>query len=115
MRHPSLVVCPRSGVALRALFGFVLDLDVCDDDKDVTMLFDRCANDPTRHVFPTDEYKGDVVLDAFSEAEIALDPFVQQLRYTAQLGWAPTTAVRLPFTPAPDDPDRWIDVDSVRE
>jgi len=99
-----------------ALFLLVLSLGslaACDEDTGVTLLFDRSATDLTRHVFPTDEYRGEQVLDGFSEAQVALLPFVQQLRYTAQLGWAPTTAVRLPFTAAPDDPKRWIDVATI--
>ncbi len=90
-------------------------LAACDDETGVTLLFDRAATDLTRHVFPTDQYKGDQVLDGFSEAQVALLPFVQQLRYTAQLGWAPTTAVRLPFSTFPDDPQRWIDVATVAD
>jgi hypothetical protein len=103
MRHPSFL----------CLLVVTTWLAACDTSHDVTLLFDRNANDPTRHIFPTDRYAGEVVLDGFSEAQVALLPFLGQLRYTAQLGWAPTTAVRLPFTPDQDDPSRWIDVASV--
>ena len=85
----------------------------CSESADVTLLFERGTVDPTRHVFPTDQYLGEQVLDAFSETQTELMPFLQQLRYTAQLGYAPTTAIRIPFTPAEDDPDRWVDVDTV--
>lgn len=85
----------------------------CDENVDVTLLFDRANTDPTLHVFPTDEYRGEQVIDGFSEAQTQILPFLQQLRYTAQLGYAPTTGIRIPFTPAEDDSDRWIDVDTV--
>jgi len=86
-----------------------------DDDTSVTLLFDRTTTDPTVHPFPDDQYMGDVVLDGFSEAETTLLPFLRQLRFTAQTGWSPATALRIPLTPARDDPDRWVDVDTARD
>lgn len=100
---------------LLAAFALLSSLPACDEGGAVTLLFDRGATDLTRHVFPSDQFHGAVVLDGFSEAQLELLPFLAQLRYTAQLGWAPTTAVRLPFTAAPDEPDRWIDVATVSD
>jgi len=97
-----------------ALFLVMLpSLAACDETTGVTLLFDRGATDLARHVFPTDQYRGEQVLDGFSETQLALLPFVAQLRYTAQLGYAPTTGVRLPFSPAEHDAQRWIDVATV--
>lgn len=99
--------------ATRWLASLVVLFAACDEDTGVTLLFDRANGDPTQHVFPTDQYKGEQVLDSFSEAQVGLLPFVQQLRYTAQLGWAPTTGVRIPFSAHEDDSDRWIDLATV--
>ncbi len=92
-----------------------ISLFACADEASVTLLFERAASDPTLHVFPTDLYRGEQVLDGFSESQLSSLPFLQQLRFTAQLGYAPTTGIRLPFTPNEDDADRWIDVATVRE
>lgn len=98
----------------RSLLVLALALGACSEETGVTLLFERGAADPTRQVFPTDEYKGAQVLDKFSTAQLASMPFLAQLRYTAQVGWSPVTALRIPFTPAPHDPDRWLDLDTVR-
>ena len=100
----------------RTLWGLLLGLllAACDESQDVTLLFARQSPDPTQHVFPSDEYRGAAVIDAFSEVQVAALPFLRQLRATFQTAWAPTTGIRIPFTRV-DDPARWIDLDSVPE
>lgn len=105
MAHTGRLAGWTLAVALLAACG--------EDDVGVTLLFDRGTTDPTVHPFPSDQYMGDVVLDGFSESQTALLPFLRQLRFTAQTGWSPATALRIPFTPVRDEPDRWIDLDTV--
>ena len=87
-------------------------VSACDTSSDIELLFQRQANDPTQHVFPSDEYRGQSVLDGFSEVQVATLPFLRQLRANFQTAWAPTTGIRIPFTEV-SDPDRWLDVESV--
>ncbi|MFO0750193.1 MAG: hypothetical protein U1F43_31670 [Myxococcota bacterium] len=105
------------GLRLRTLTGLGLlglALAACDEEVGVTLLFERGAADPAEQVFPIDEYKGEQVLDKLTTEQKAALPFLQQLRFTAQIGWSPITALRIPFTPAPHDSNRWIDVSTVR-
>jgi dienelactone hydrolase len=85
----------------------------CTEAPTTRVLFDRGADDLTQTILPSDRYKGEVVLDAFSEAQLALLPFLRQLRFTAQTGWAPTTPIRIPLTPARTEPEQWLDADTV--
>lgn len=87
----------------------------CDEVDDITLLFQRQSPDPTLHVFPSDEYRGAAVLDAFSEVQLATLPFLRHLRATFQPAWAPTTGIRIPFTQVGDDVDRWVDLDTAKD
>jgi len=98
---------------MRGLLLMLLALSACDQTTSVTLLFDRGNTDPTQHPFPTDAYHGDVVLDGFTDAQLRLLPFLRQLRFTAQLGWSPITALRIPLTPVSGEPDKWLDVATV--
>lgn len=109
VRRPSI----RS--ALFGLLALALPLGGCDEAHDVELLFQRQSPDPTLHVFPSDEYRGAAVLDAFSEVQLANLPFLRHLRATFQPAWAPTTGVRIPFTQVGDDVDRWIDLDTAAD
>src|SRR5690606_28416366 len=73
--------------------------------------FDRSAASVADHPFPTDLYRdADTgVLLSFSEAQVARMFFLNHLALTFQRGWSTATPIRLPFTPAPSDPDRWVD------
>lgn len=113
MRHHARLSRALSTALVTSLIGLVIL--ACDETPTVTLLFDRSTSDLTTHVFPTDLYKGDVVLDRFTEPQIAITPFVQQLKYTFQLGFAPTTGIRIPFSPSPNDSDRWIDPATVTD
>lgn len=93
--------------------GALSGLSACDQETGVTLLFERNAADPTTHVFPTDEYKGEQVLDRFTADQLKLLPYLQQLRFTAQTGYSPITAIRIPFTQVAADPDRWLDMTTV--
>ncbi|HRE90156.1 MAG TPA: hypothetical protein PK095_13565, partial [Myxococcota bacterium] len=101
--------------ALAVLVSTAPTLTACDEVNDVELLFQRQSPDPTRHVFPSDEYRGAAVLDAFSEVQLATLPFLRHLRATFQQAWAPTTGIRIPFTPVGDDVDRWVDLDTARD
>lgn len=101
--------------ALAALIAVAPSLAGCDEVNDVTLLFQRQSPDPTQHVFPSDEYRGVAVLDAFSEVQLATLPFLRHLRATFQPAWAPTTGVRIPFTEVGDDVDRWIDDETAKD
>jgi len=85
----------------------------CSDAPPIQLLYDRSAEDLTLTVFPSDRYKGEAVLDGFSEVQLASLPFLRQLRFTAQTGWAPTTAIRIPFTRSRSDSSRWLDMTTV--
>lgn len=90
-------------------------LTACDEVNDIELLFQRQSPDPTLHVFPSDEYRGAAVLDAFSEVQLATLPFLRHLRATFQQAWAPTTGIRIPFTQVGDDVDRWVDLDTAKD
>jgi len=97
----------------RSSLLFFLAFAACGGGSDTTLLFERGTVDPALHVFPTDQYRGETLLDGFSETQLALLPFLQQLRTALQLGYAPTTGLRIPFGPAEDDPSRWVELDTV--
>lgn len=101
----------RAGLALATWAA----LAACDTSSDVTLLFARGASDPTQHVFPSDEYRGPAVLDAFTGVQLEALPFLRHLRATFQTGWAPTTGLRIPFTPIFEEPDRWIDMTTAAD
>jgi alpha-beta hydrolase superfamily lysophospholipase len=83
------------------------------DTAPVELLFSRQAPDPASHVFPTDTYRSDSGLDRFTETQLSNLPFLRQLQPVA--AWAPTTALRIPFTPAFDDPDQWVNPTSITD
>ncbi len=86
----------------------------CEDSRTIVLEFDRGNTDPTEHPFPDDRYLGAEILDAFNEAQLAALPFLRQLRFTAQTGYSPVTAIRIPFTGGGDTADTWVDVDTIR-
>ncbi|TNF24266.1 MAG: hypothetical protein EP329_25240 [Deltaproteobacteria bacterium] len=92
----------------------VLALGACQE-RTIAIGFDRAAEDLTGHVYPTDQYRGDEVLDAFSERQLAALPFLHQLGDTHRDGFGAATAIRLPFTPSPDDAGGWIDADGLTD
>ena len=85
-----------------------LALAACQQ-RTVAIGFDRAADDLSEHVYPTDQYRGDEVIDAFSEHQLAALPFLRQLATTGRDGFGAATAIRLPFTPSPGDAGGWID------
>lgn len=88
----------------------------CSESTDVTLLYERANVDPTRHILPTDAYQDSRGLLAdFSPEQLGLLPFLIQLAATGQTAWAPTTAIRIPFTPPDGDANLWIDLATVRD
>ncbi len=112
MNHFSKVLKARPLHLIAMAFAGLM---ACDESNDITLLYAPGSPDPTLHVFPTDEYKGEAVLDAFSEVQVARIPFVRQLRANFQTGWAPTTGIRIPFTPITESPDRWPDMETFAD
>ena len=102
---------PRPASRFAAL-ALALALGACDA-RPIALDFDRAAIDRADHVFPTDQYRGEALLDAFSEAQLATLPFLRQLRLAGRAGYSAATALQLPFTPSPDDPGGWIDPDRL--
>ncbi len=75
----------------------------------VKLSFAPHSSDLTHHVFPTALYQSDERLEVFSRDQLAALPFLSLLATTDSALYAPATAIRLPFTPAPNDTDRWLD------
>lgn len=117
MSHQCCIISGfRHRVAPAVIIALVFQtLVACDEAAPVKLLFDRATDDPTLSVFPTDRYKGEVLVDNFSETQLAVLPYLRQLRFTAQTGFAPTTGIRLPFTQARGEPDRWVDIATVAD
>ncbi len=90
-----------------AALALALALGACQE-RTLTVGFDRGAEDLTEHVYPTDRYRGDELIDAFSERQLLTLPFLRQLGDTHRDGFGAATAIRLPFTPSPDDAGGWI-------
>ncbi len=86
-------------------------LAACEADAPIELRFDRAALSVADHPFPTDLYRdADTgVLLGFSEAQIGGMFFLNHLALSFQRGWSTATPIRIPFTAAPDDPDRWVD------
>jgi len=81
----------------------------CDEPEPIRLDYNRAGPERQRHVFPTDDYLSDERVEAFSEEALAALPFLRQLRLTGLRGYGGAVAIRIPFTPAPQDPERWLD------
>ncbi|MGM0575140.1 MAG: hypothetical protein ACQEXJ_05355 [Myxococcota bacterium] len=99
-----------------ALLGLVVGtLAGCDGDgAPVRVRFDRTAASVGAHVLPTEAFRSDRgLVEAFTERQWAALPFLNRLALHAPTAWWGGATIRVPFTPAPDDPGRWIDVLTV--
>lgn len=91
--------------------SLALTVLACQDDAPhIALRFDRTAANVADHPFPTDAYlDGRGLLAGFSEAQLANDSLLNRLLVNAQTGYWGAGFVRIPFTPAPDDPSAWLD------
>ncbi len=116
--HAPRAIRPTAALAvlLTALALPALMLGACAaDDGPMVLRFDRSAPTVSDHPFPDDRYIDPTtgVIYGFTEEQLAALPFLLHLPLTAQVGWWSGTMIRLPFTPAHGQPDRWIDVETV--
>jgi len=104
----------RTRATLYFLLVAALALAACQE-RTVAIGFDRAAEDLTGHVYPTDQYRSDEGIDAFSERQLAVLPFLHQLDDTHRDGFGAATSIRLPFTASPDDSGGWIDAAGLQD
>ncbi|MEZ4269558.1 MAG: hypothetical protein R3F39_24635 [Myxococcota bacterium] len=88
-----------------------LALAACQADApSIELRFDRSTANVADHPFPTDAYLDNRgLLAGFSEDQLANYRLLNRLLVNAQTGYWAAGFVRVPFTPAPDDPEAWID------
>lgn len=88
-----------------------LALVACQDDApNIELRFDRSAANVADHPFPTDAYVDERgLLAGFNEEQLANTRLLNRLLVNAQTGYWAAGFVRVPFTPAPDDPAAWLD------
>lgn len=110
-----LVTPPRSALAAAWLCAAALAAGCTQVDGPIELRFDRSAPSVTDHPFPDDRYvdPDTGVIFGFTDVQLAALPFLIHLPLSAQVGWWSGTQLRLPVTPAPAQPARWVDPESV--
>lgn len=95
------------------LLCLALSLAACSEGlPTVELLFDRASFDVRLHPFPSDRWKQGYA-GAFNEQELTTLPFLSQMMAIQRPGFAPTTSIRLPFSPFPNDSGQWLETSSI--